>query len=225
MNLLGDLENSKARRALCDVVCELGKNSVPLITPFINDSRWYLVRNVIYILARIGREQALPYIFKGFSHREPRVRREAVQAMGLIGSPRASAVLVRGLHDEDAQIRSLAALNLAKVVKKDSLPHLLEVVQSKEFYKREKTEIKAFFEAIGMIGSDEVIPPLQKLLEQKSWLEGGKKAEIRLGAANALAMIGTPEAKAILESGRNSRDQDIREACQQGMERLTILGR
>jgi len=225
MNLLGDLENSKARRALCDVICELGKNTVELITPFINDSRWYLVRNVIYILSRIGKEQALPYIFKGFGHREPRVRREAVQALGLIGSPRASAILVRALNDEDTQIRSLAALNLAKVVKKDSLPHLLEAVQAKEFYKREKAEIKAFFDAIGMIGSAEATGPLQKLLEEKSWWGSGKKADIRLGAANALAMIGTPEAKSILQSGRNSKDQEIREACQQAMERLTILGR
>lgn len=223
MELLGELENSKARRSLCDVICELGKNRVELITPFINDPRWYLVRNVIYILARAGKEQALPYIFKGFNHREPRVRREAVQALGLIGSPRASATLVRALHDEDRQIRSLAALNLAKVVKKDSLPHLLEVVQSKEFYRREKAEIKAFFDAIGMIGSDEATRPLQQLLEQRSWLGSGKKAEIRLGAANALAMIGTPEAKSILQSGRNSRDQDIRETCQQAMERLTIF--
>jgi HEAT repeat protein len=225
MNLLGELENSKVRRALCDIICELGKTSMELITPFINDSRWYLVRNVIYILARIGKEQALPYIFKGFNHQDPRVRREAVQALGLIGSPRASAILVRALQDEDTQIRSLAALNLAKVVKKDSLPHLLEVIQSKEFHKREKAEIKAFFDAIGMIGSDEAPRPLQKLLEQKSWLGSGKKAEIRLGAANALAMIGTPEAKSILQSGRNSNDQDIREACQQAMERLAILGR
>ncbi len=225
MNLLGELNDSQARRVLCDVICELGKNSVELITPFLNDPRWYLVCNVIHILARIGKEQALPYIFKGCSHREPGVRREAVQALGLIGSPKASAILVRALQDEDTQNRSLAALNLAKVVKKDSLPHLLEVVQSKEFYKREKAEIKAFFDAIGMIGSDEAPRPLQKLLEQKSWLGSGKKAEIRLGAANALAMIGTPEAKSILQSGRNSNDQDIREACQQAMERLTILGR
>jgi HEAT repeat protein len=62
-------------------------------------------------------------------------------------------------------------------------------------------------------------------LEEKSWWGSGKKVEIRLGAANALAMIGTPEAKSILESGRNSKDQEIREACQQAMERLTILGR
>jgi hypothetical protein len=223
MDILGELNHSKARRVLCDTICELGKDSVEIIAPFINDSRWYLVRNVIYILARIGKEQALPYILKGFNHREPRVRREAVQALGLIGSSKGSGPLLRALHDEDTQIRSLAALNLAKVVKKDSLPPLLEVVQSKEFYKREKAEIKAFFDAIGMIGSDEAIQPLQKLLEQRSWFGGGRKGEIRQGAAHALAMIGTPEAKSILQNGKNSKEPNIREACQQAMERLANL--
>jgi HEAT repeat protein len=152
------------------------------------------------------------------------VRREAIQALGLFGSPKASAILARALHDEDTQIRCLAALNLAKLVKKEGLPQLLEVVQSKEFYKREKVEIKAFFDAIGMIGSNDATQPLQKLLEQKSWFGGGKKTEMRLGAASALAMIGTPEAKSILQIGSNARDQEIREACQQAIERLPDLG-
>ena len=220
MDVLGELSHSKARRVLCDVICELGKNSVEIITPFINDSRWYLVRNVIYILARIGKEQALPHILKGYNHREPRVRREAIQALGLIGSSKAAGTLLRAVQDEDSQIRSLAAINLAKVIKKESMDHLLGVVQSKEFYKRDKVEIKAFFDAIGMIGSAEAIPPLQKLLEQRSWFESGRKAEIRQGAANALALIGTPEAKSILQSGTNSREQTVRQACQQAMERL-----
>jgi len=222
MDVLGELNHSKARRVLCDVICELGKNSVEVITPFINDSRWYLVRNVIYILARIGKEQALPYILKGFNHREARVRREAIQALGLIGSSKAAGTLLKALQDEDSQIRSLAALNLAKVVKKGSLDHLLGVVQSNEFYKRDKVEIKAFFDAIGMIGSDEATQPLQKLLAQSSWFLRGRKAEIRQGAANALAIIGTPEAKSILQSGTNSRKPSVRQACQQAIERLTL---
>jgi HEAT repeat protein len=120
----------------------------------------------------------------------------------------------------DVRIRSMAALNLAKVGKKASLPHLLEVVQSREFPKREKAEIKAFFDAIGMSGSDEAVQPLQKLLEQRSWLNRKKRVEIRKGAANALALIGTSEAKSILKSGMNSRNHNIQQACLQATERL-----
>jgi HEAT repeat protein len=222
INLLGELSNSKARRVLCDVICEIGKNAIQIISSFINDHRWYLVRNIIYILARVGKEQALPYIQKGLNHGEARVRREAVQALGIIGGSKAFGLLVRALGDTDVRIRSMAALNLAKVGKKASLPPLLEVVQSKEFPKREKAEIKAFFDAIGMTGCDEVIQPLQKLLEQRSWFNRKKRVEIRKGAANALALIGTPEAKSILKSGMNSRNHNIQQACLQATERLAL---
>ncbi|MGD0625031.1 MAG: HEAT repeat domain-containing protein, partial [Thermodesulfobacteriota bacterium] len=222
INLLGELSNSKARRVLCDVICEIGKNGIEIISSFINDHRWYLVRNIIYILARVGKEQALPYVQKGCNHGEARVRREAVQALGTIGGSKAFGLLVKALDDTDVRIRSMAALNLAKVGKKASLPHLLGVVQSKEFPKKEKAEIKAFFDAIGMSGCDEAVRPLQKLLEQRGWFDRKKKVEIRKGAANALALIGTPEAKSILKSGKNSKNHNVRQACLQAAERLAL---
>jgi HEAT repeat protein len=221
VKLLGELKNSKTRRAFCDALSEIGKNAIELFTPFIDDRRWYLVRNITYILGRIGKEQSLPYIQKVFNHEEIRVRREAVQALGLIGGPKAIGLLVRALTDNDVRIRCMAAINLGKVGKKTGLIPLLEVVQSKDFYKREPAEIKAFFNAIGMVGSNEAIPVLQQLLERKSWFGRGKTDEIRTGAANALAMIGTSEAKAILEEGKNSKEESIRDACAQALKSLS----
>jgi hypothetical protein len=217
IKLLGELKNSKTRRVFCDALSEIGKNAIDLLTPFIDDRRWYLVRNITYILGRIGKEQSLPYIQKVFNHEEIRVRREAVQALGLIGSPKAVGLLIRALTDNDVRIRCMAAINLGKGGKKSGLIPLLEVVQSKDFYKREPAEIKAFFNAIGMVGSNEAIPVLQQLLERKSWFGRGKTDEIRIGAANALAMIGTSEAKTILEEGKNSKEESIRDACAQAL--------
>jgi HEAT repeat protein len=68
-----------------------------------------------------------------------------------------------------------------------------------------------------MVGSNEAIPVLQQLLERKSWFGRGKTDEIRMGAANALATVGTPDAKAILEEGKNSKDETIRGACTQAL--------
>ena len=217
IKLLGELKNSKIRRMICDALSEMGKNAIELITPFIDDRRWFLVRNVAYILGRIGKEQSIPYLQKAFNHEDLRVRREAVQALGLIGGTKAVGFLVKALTDPDVRIRSMAAINLGKVGKKAALAPLLEIVQNKEFQKKEPTEIKAFFDSIGMVGSNEAIEILQQLLERKSWFGRGKIDEIRMGAANALAMIGTPEAKAILRSGRDSKDESVRNACLQAM--------
>jgi hypothetical protein len=217
IKVLGELKNSKARRVFCDALSEIGKNAIDVFTPFIDDRRWFLVRNIVYILGRIGKDQSFPYIQKTLNHEDPRVRREAVQALGLLGGPRATGLLVKSLGDSDIRIRCLAAINLGKGGKKTGLIPLLEVVQSKDFYKREPTEIKAFFNAIGMVGSNEAVPALQQLLERKSWFGRGKTDEIRIGAASALATIGTPDAKAVLEEGKNSKDETIRDACLQAL--------
>jgi HEAT repeat protein len=213
IQLLGKLKNSKARRMVCDALAQIGKNAIDVFTPFVDDRRWYLVRNIVYILGRVGREQAFPYLQKTFGHEEVRVRRETVQALGLIGGPKAVGILVKALTDSDARIRSMAAINLGKIGKTAGLIPLLEVVQAKDFPKGDPTEIKAFFDAIGMIGSNEALPVLRQLLERKSWFGRGKVDEVRIGTARAMAMIGTPEAKAILESGKQSKDEPIREAC------------
>ncbi len=217
IKVLGDLKNSKGRRVFCDALSVIGKNAIELFTPFIDDRKWFLVRNIVYILGRIGKDQSFPYIQKTLNHEEPRVRREAIQALGLIGGPRATGLLVKSLNDSDVRIRCLAAINLGKGGKKTGLVPLLEVVQSKEFYKREPVEIKAFFGAVGMVGSNEAVPVLQQLLERKSWFGRGKTDEIRIGAAGALAAIGTPDAKAVLEEGKNSKDETIRDACLQAL--------
>jgi HEAT repeat protein len=222
IKVLGDLSNSKGRRMLCDVICELAKIKPESLTPFMDDPRWYLVRNLAYIFGRIGSESSLPQIQRAYNHNEPRVRREAVQAAGLIGGPRAAALLTKSLKDPDLRIRSMASINLARVGKKASLPALLEVIQAKDFPKRDPSEVKAFFDAVGSVGSNEALGPLQKILDQKGWFGGGVKDEVRLAAAGSLALIGTAEAKAILMAGADSREESVRRACLEAKRRFGI---
>lgn len=222
IKLLGELKNSKTRRVVCDALSEIGKNAIELFTPFMDDRRWYLVRNITYILGRIGKEKAIPYVQRAFNHEELRVRREAIQALGLIGGPKAISLLMKALVDKDARIRAMAAINLGRIGKNIGLSALLEVVQSKDFQKKDPSEMKAFLDAIGMVGSNEALPVLQQILEKKSLFGIGKREEIRPGVANALAMIGTPEAKAILERGKDSKDEVVRNACQQALRNFSI---
>ena len=217
IKLLGELKKSKTRRVVYDGLAEIGKNAIEMFVPYLDDPRWYLVRNITHILGRIGKEEAFPHIQKAFQHEEFRVRREAVQALGLIGGPEAIGLLVKALADGDARIRAMAALGLGKLGEKAGLSPLLEVVQSKEFSKKEPAEIKAIFDAIGMMGSNEAIPALQQVFEKKSWFGRGKAGDLRLGAVQTLAAIGTPEARAILEEGKNSKEEFVREACRQAL--------
>jgi HEAT repeat protein len=219
MKVLGELSNPKARRTVCDAICQIGKDQIDQIIPFMDDRRWYLVRNVAYILGRIGKEAAIPSIQKALAHREMRVRREGVHSLGFIGGPKAFNLLVKALQDSDARVRCAAILNLGKVGRKNSLPYLAERIQGPEFHRKDPAEKKALFDAIGIAGSNEALPMLQKLLMKKAWFRRRSVEEAREGAAGALALIGTREAKSILELGQKSKNAAVCRVCQQALRR------
>jgi hypothetical protein len=218
--LLGNLTGSKPRRIICDALSKVGRDSIELMAPFLEDKRWYLVRNIVYILGRIGRKEAVPLIGKALQHGDVRVRREAVQALGLIGGSQAMQYMIRSLEDKDGKIRGNAALNLGRMGEK-ALGPLTERIVSKEFYKKELQEIKAFFKAVGMIRSNHSIPQLYSLLEGKKWFGRAKAEDIRTCAIETLVRIGTQEAKEVLEMGTGSRDESLREACRRALLELS----
>jgi HEAT repeat protein len=219
MKILGELSNPKARRTVCDAICQIGKDQIDQIIPFMEDRRWYVVRNVAYILGRIGKEAAVPSIQKALAHREMRVRREGVHSLGFIGGSKAFNLLVKALQDSDVRVRCAATLNLGKVGRKNSLPYLAERIQGQDFHRKEPAEKKALFDAVGMAGSNEALPMLQKLLMKRTWFRRRRVEEAREGAAGALALIGTREAKSILELGQKSKNAAIRRVCQQALRR------
>jgi HEAT repeat protein len=218
--LLGNLSSSKPRRIICDALSKVGKNSIELMTPFLGDNRWYLVRNIVYILGRIGREEAVPFIGKTLRHGDMRVRRETLQALGLIGGSEAMHYMIQSLEDRDIKIRGIAALNLGRMGE-EALGPLMERMGSKEFLKKDLAEIKAYFKAVGMIRSDHAIPLLYSLLERRKWFGRAKADEIRACAIETLVRIGTQEAKEVLQLGVESKDEPLREACSRALMELS----
>jgi HEAT repeat protein len=217
--LLGTLTSSKPRRIICDALSKVGRNSIEQMIPFLEDDRWYLVRNIVYILGRIGRKEAVPFIGKALRHEDIRVRREAIQALGLIGGPEAMKHMIRSLEDRDIKIRGIAALNLGRMGE-EALDPLMERMGSKEFFKKDVAEIRSYFKAIGMIQSDHAVPLLYSLLERKKWFGRGKADEIRASAIETLVRIGTQEAREVLQLGTESRDEPLREACRRALREL-----
>ncbi len=218
--LLGNLSSSKPRRIICDALSKVGRNSIEQMTPFLEDGRWYLVRNIVYILGRIGRKEAVPFIGKALGHQDMRVRREAIQALGLIGGTEAMKHMTRSLEDRDIKIRGIAALNLGRIGE-EALDPLMERMGSKEFFKKDVEEIRSYFKAIGMIRSDHAIPLLYSLLERRKWFGRAKADEIRACAIETLVRIGTQEAREVLQLGAESRDEPLREACRRALRELS----
>ena len=219
--LLAELDRSKTRRIMCDALARLGRNSIEVLGAFLDDNRWYVVRNIVYILGQTRKAECVPYLEKALDHPDSRVRCEAIQAICMTaGRERALEYLKGKLDDEDRRTRGLAALRLARLGGEAAIGPLMEILASRTFQKREVREIRLFLEAMGLTGSNEAVPALSRIVVKKTVFGKTRNDAIRRSAAEALGTIGTTEALLALRESIKVGDEIAREVSLSVLERV-----
>jgi hypothetical protein len=210
--VLGRLETARARRRLIDLLAAKGRDHVALFAPYMQDRRWYLVRNVALILGEIGNPASTELLRPAVHHADLRVRRQVLVAVSRLGGSAAMLLLSHALADHDPGLRQWAARALAANGPR-ALPRLATVLESKEFERRDLSERAAFYEAYAYAGRTEAVAYLRKLLEQKSMLKSRHPDPVRACLCRALGVAGGAEARAALEKLQGDRSTPVREAA------------
>ena len=187
--LLGELESGKWRKAICDQMVELSREEIQLLSKFLSDHNPFLVSHILYILGKIGDPSAVKYLEAMVSHKDLKVREEALQVLNKFGD-KGKDLIQKFLKDSVSGLRAKAALLLARQAKVGAVKPLTETILSEDFYKRDYEEKASFFRALGETGSKEVIPVLKKIAKQRRWFQRTKWNEMRQCAANTLKMLG-----------------------------------
>jgi hypothetical protein len=220
LHLLRELKYFPARKMVCQVLDEVGKDHIGIVGQGVCDSLWYVVRNVALVLGRIGKEQGVKFLKNIINHSDLRVRKEVITSLTKIGGKEAQALLVSALDDEDRGIRLLACRGLAQRKEKGALPTLMKIIQSARFIDEPAEEKKQLLESLAIIGEDEVIPFLKKLVCKRNWLKRDKHNETRIFAIRALGFIKTNKADETLKELSQKRNKVIRQACQCALRKM-----
>jgi HEAT repeat protein len=114
--LLAQSPDRGIRRAACDILCRIGAPALPALAIQLErpDLPWYLLRNLLFIVGTIG--QPVPVDIRAFlRHADPRIREEAVQALGRIHGRDAEGAMVSALQDAHPRVRARAVMALASL--------------------------------------------------------------------------------------------------------------
>ena len=220
-DLLGEVEDMKIRRALCEALAISCRNNVEVLLQRLSDPRWFVVRNILYVLGRIGHHGVERALGDALYHADPRVRKEAVRALGGIDSPTSRAHLNSALRDPDRGVRILVAQMIVKRVDERAAQILWSVIESPEFAGRDADVRAAFFVALGRAGADALVPRLETILTRgglfRSTPQGGREE-----AALALAWIGSALARAVLNREVSSGREEVRAAVERALEAVRV---
>ncbi|HEY7727148.1 MAG TPA: HEAT repeat domain-containing protein [Candidatus Eisenbacteria bacterium] len=217
-DLLSEIQVRKVRRAICEALAISCKTDVAILIRQLSDSRWYVVRNVLYVLGRIAHQGVERALGDALYHEDIRVRREAICALAQVESARARAYLNSALRDPDKGIRLLVARLIARRRSDRAAQVIWSVIESPEFRERDAEERAAFFEVLGRTGSDALVPRLEQSLI-RSWGRPRERIE-RREAALTLAWLGTPAALAVLKREAGSKRDEVRSAVAAALEDL-----
>ncbi len=189
------------------------EGGVPLVHlwPLMEDSRWYVVRNAVGLATRSG-DPALPdHLEPLLKHPDARVRREVIRSLDTTDSQRSAGLLARALADSDVSVRVLAAHALSRHGSRSHVGAVRAQIESRDFQTRPSEEIAAFLAAYAVLGADATLEMLNKLWRRR--LLGTKPLPLRLGAIQALGLVGSPSAREALEQAAKSGEAQIRRAA------------
>ncbi len=222
IELLGRLTQMKMRRVICEALVHLGKDNIEPLAQKLDDPRWFVVRNVVYVLGKIGQEKVIEKFRKLVDHKEVKVRKELIHTLEGMKDPRAKELLKDFLSDPESALRILALRSLANQNYQAALEPLKEMIEDREFVTRDLYEKKEIFEALGKIGGTAMVPKMRKLVRQggSAWFKKSVKEEMGLCAVIALKRIGTEEAVAALREGQTLSSKIIQEACAKALNEI-----
>lgn len=204
IHYLGEMKTVSARKHIIDGLIVLGRKDIQLIAKGLEDERWYLVRNIIHILRKIGDKRATEYLLRTVRHNDIRVRKEGIKALGELGGHDVIQTLRECLEDEDGEVRITAAKAFGSIGTEVAKKIVLDKISNKNFKDKEFDEKKAFYEVLSRWKDQAVFDFLIMNLKKRTFFGKAKNEEIRACAAFSLGLLGRKEALPELQSLRES---------------------
>ncbi|GBD98294.1 PBS lyase HEAT-like repeat protein [bacterium BMS3Abin07] len=220
IKILGELETIHARKVIINDLAIIGRKDVAAVAKGLNDRRWYVVRNIIYVLRNIKDKRAVEYLTKKLRHNDIRVRKEVIKALGDLGGAEVVNNLRIYLEDTESSVRRITARSLAETMSPYAKKILIEEMSSSAFKSKDFNEKKEFFESVSVWNDSDVIKFLIKTIKKKPFLRRARINENRACAAYALGLIGGNEAREVLEKFANTRNALIREYANTAIKRI-----
>lgn len=211
LDVLARTENRRMRFRLLDLLAELGPVVGRDAAALLSDSRWYVVRNMLLLLRRVGDARSVPAVRRCVEHPDLRVRLEAIHALFAFDRDVPRELLRRALHDPDLR-QAEAAMELAgKYGIIEAVEPIVAYLNAWDLFgKRRAVRLKAI-RALAAIGEPAALAGLGRFHRRYQLLPPA--SEERRELYRTLPAYPEESYQAWIESGRRSRDAEIRRLC------------
>lgn len=220
MKVLGELKSIHARKIVIDALIYLGPRDIMILAKGLSDSRWYVVRNIIFILRKIGDKRAVDHLLKMVQHGDIRVKKEVIRTLGELGGAGVLMTLRDCLSNAEVQVRTAALKALGNIGSEPAKKIIIDNISNADFKDRDFDEKKEYFEVLSKWKDKEVYNLLMRTIKKRVFWGRTKNYEKRACAAYCLGLMGNKDSLPLLNKYRNAGNKLLREFSHAAIKRI-----
>jgi len=219
-------ETAEATEFLKDLLHRQGTASLEPWAARLRDPNPGVVLEVLEVILQspLG-GQARPLLIECLRNADAAVRTRAVAGLARDYDLKVREVLLPFLKDEAAEVRKEVLLRFVKAGDKSVAPYLASCIRGGPFGGHDEDEQRMFFEGLARLGGMRFLDVFKERLRLEGdgnpfsrFLRRGAVAladdSVRRGAVAGLALMGTPEAKALLQEVRDRAENTLASHCE-----------
>ena len=211
MDALISEETQSFRSLLMSLIRQFGDAMVTEALHRLNDSRWFVKRNMLYLLNGCKNEQIVPYVRPYCRHENPKVSFEAIRCLlsleDSFGLERIKEYLRSGTQAEIEQ-----AINLLSAYRlKEAVPDLIQMLGENGTNKADLSQKIAIIQALGNIGDLRSLDAFRQILFRKTFFlfkDGLENLEVEI--YKTLTNYLYKDVQDIIQKGLKSRNEYIK---------------
>ena len=219
LQALAEEEDLLVRKAIVEIVTRIGRIAVPTILENLDDSRWYMVRNMIAVLGSLGMPDLAPHVAATLSHHDLRVKKEAIKALSRIPHPSAVTALCELCFFPEETVALTATAALASKKESEAVVALYRRAAAKLILYPNYRLAHEAIDSLRTIGTDEAVTALEEILALGAFWRTEKFRAMKFHALRSISKIRGDRSEEVLERARRSADRSLR------IEAERILGR
>lgn len=201
------------RRFFLDVLIVIGPEVLGRAVLKLDDSRWYVLRNMVYLIRECGGVQYVQNIRYLAKHPDRRVSSEAIRTLVHFNTSDSFSYIRLHLTGRDLQFREQAARLAGQYRVKAAVPYLAEILSKKDFSAGPDRNA-VIVRALAEIGDPEAVPVLTRVCQSSSLLHRADLDALKLEIYRNLHCYPPEAVKHLVDQGAASKNDEIRRIAQ-----------
>lgn len=211
MDVLIKEDSQTIRKFLLGLIKYFGDKAIPEVIKRLGDDRWFVKRNMLYILSECSKGEVLPHVRSYCHHENLKVRFEAFKCLLNAGDSYAIEALKDCLHSESREAVEQAITLSGTFKVKGVVTELIQMLRKKSISGADFYNKIPLVKALGEIGDPRSLDTLRALLSGKSIMFKGAIDRLKEEIYRTLKKYPYEDIKDLIETGLKSKNEFIRE--------------